>query len=447
MTKTPSEIAAAESAQAVPYGEPHNQPVLTRRRALAGLLAVPALGSAASAQDWSPFHDKTGSVRPGAGGETYDREFVRQWEAKPPPGYPTLASANVEATKAALKRYTDIVARGGWPLIPDVQMQMEPGGKGPAIAQLRQRLMLSGDLREPTNYPEFFDSYLDKAVKRFQASNGLSPTSIVDKRTLVALNVPAAARLRQLQANVPRLQDAVRNAGKKYVLVNIPAAQIEAVEGERVISRHSGVVGKIERPSPLLKSAIHELNFNPVWHLPPTVIEKDLAPKGRDMQRSGKSVLAQYGIDAYDGTGKKLDPAAVDWNAASVRNLSFKQQPGKDNPLGFVKINFHNQFSVYMHSTPSETLFGRNFRADSSGCVRVMGIDELVTWLLRDNGDWTHERVIKMKQTGERMDVRLKRIVPLTWAYITAWATEDGVVQFRRDLYQRDGLGPIAATY
>ena len=408
----------------------------------AAFVALPA-SAPADAQEWNPFRDTTSSV-PGQS-QDFDREFVREWEAKPPKGFPTLAAANIEATKAAIKRYTDIVARGGWQLVLDVQMQQ--GSKGPAVAALRQRLTLSGDLKEPSSYPDFFDSYLEKAVKRFQASNGLSPTGVVDKRTIPALNISAQARLKQLQANLPRLTDLVRGAPKKYVLVNIPAAQIEAVEGSHVASRHAGVVGKVDRPSPLLKSAVHELNFNPVWHLPPTVISKDLIPKGRDMQKSGKSVLTQYGIDAYDAAGHKLDPAKVDWNSAAAHGLTFKQQPGKENPLGFVKINFDNQFSVYLHSTPSDSLFGRNFRAASSGCIRVMGIDQLVTWLLADNGDWNGERVQKMKATGERLDVRLKRPVPLYFAYITAWATEDGVVQFRRDLYQKDGLGAVASAY
>ena len=419
------------------------------RRAAIALASLALLGAAvwaspARAQEWNPFRDTTSSTT-GSSQQAYDRDFVREWEARPPKGFPTLAAANIEATKAAIKRYTDIVARGGWQPIPDVQL--ETGSKGPAVALLRQRLTLSGDLKDVSNYPDFFDATLEKAVKRFQASNGLSPTGIVDKRTIPALNLPAQARLKQLQANLPRLQELARGTAKKYVVVNIPAAQIEAVEGDHVVSRHAGVVGKIDRPSPILKSSVHELNFNPVWHLPPTVIAKDLIPKGREMQRAGKSVLTQFGIDAYDGAGRKLDPAKVDWNSAAAHGLTFKQQPGKENPLGFVKINFDNAYSVYLHSTPSESLFGRNFRAASSGCVRVMGIDQLVTWMLADNGDWNADRVQKMKTTGERQDVRLKRPVPLYFAYITAWATEDGIVQFRRDLYQKDGLGAVAANY
>ncbi|MDH3582275.1 MAG: L,D-transpeptidase family protein, partial [Hyphomicrobiales bacterium] len=116
-------------------------------------------------------------------------------------------------------------------------------------------------------------------------------------------------------------------------------------------------------------------------------------------------------------------------------------------PLGFVKINFHNAYSVYLHDTPSDRIFGRNFRAASSGCVRVSNIETLVTWLLKRNKGWNRYAVDNIKQSGDTKTVRLKRSVPLHMVYVTAWATEDGVVQFRRDLYRRDGVGAIAAAY
>jgi murein L,D-transpeptidase YcbB/YkuD len=325
---------------------------------------------------------------------------------------------------------------------------MQGGASGPAVAILRERLTMSGDLKDPDGFSsELFDGALERAVKRFQASNGLSPTGIVDKRTLAALNVPASARLRQLKTNLQRLVELSRSVGKRYVVVNIPAAQIEAVENDQVVSRHSGVVGKTDRQTPILRSAIHELNFNPVWHLPPTVISKDLVPKGRDMQKRGQDVLVKYKIDAYGADGRKLDTTKINWSSPTATGLTYRQQPGPENPLGFVKINFSNSYSVYMHDTPSHTMFGRNFRAASSGCVRVLGIEQLATWLLAGDGGWTAERVQKMRETGERLDVRLKKPVPLYFVYMTAWATGDGVIQFRRDLYGKDGVGPTASAY
>ena len=376
---------------------------------------------------------------------TYDRNFIREWESNPPPGYPTLSPANIDATKQAIQRYEKIVSDGGWKQLENTELQ--PGTSGPLVVDLSTRLRVSGHLREESYYPDHYGDELEKAVKRFQATNGLTPTGIVDKRTIAALNVPAASRLKQLKNGLSRLREYSNSLGKKkYVVVNIPAAQIEAVENDRVVLRHTGVVGKPERKTPILTSSIYEMNFNPVWRLPPTVIEKDLIPKGRQMQAAGKNVLVKYGIDAYDGSGRKLDPEKVKWNTSMPNGLSYSQQPGKENPLGFLKINFNNSHSVYMHDTPSESLFGRNFRAASSGCIRVSNIEKLAAWILEDQGIGTAD-IASLKKSGERKDVRVKKPVPLYFVYITAWSTEDGVVQFRRDLYQRDGVGDTATAY
>ena len=373
-----------------------------------------------------------------------DRQFMKEWESQPPKGFPTLSAQNLNAMKAAIKRYEDVVARGGWREIPDAQLSINM--YSPAVALLRERLIASGDLASDAGGSDGYDYNVEKAVKRFQASNGLTPTGVADKRTIVALNVTAGVRLRQLNTNYARLAELAKSAGKKYIVVNIPAAQIEAVENDRVVSRHAGVVGKLDRQTPILKSSVHQLNFNPVWHLPPTVITKDLIPKGADMQKRGQDVLAKYGIEAIGADGKPMNTAKINWSGSAVQGYSFRQQPGPENPLGFVKINFENSHSVYMHSTPSESLFGRNFRAASSGCVRIAGIEQLAAWLGAEQG-WTLEKVLAIKKSGERLDVNLKKPVPLFFAYITAWATEDGVIQFRRDLYNKDGVGPMASAY
>jgi L,D-transpeptidase YcbB len=412
---------------------------------LAAVLAAAVFGilPAAAQSTWIGFpgQDQPSNYRPAV-----DQNFVKEWESSPPKGFPTLSKQNLAVMASAIKRYEDIVAKGGFPAVPEQQITV--GLFAPEVAILKQRLALSGDLRDSENDgTKNFDYDLEKAVKRFQASNGLSPTGVVDKRTIAALNVPAAVRLRQLKVNLQRLTELARSAPKKYIVVNIPAAQIEAVDGDQVVSRHAGVVGKQDRQTPILRSSIHQLNFNPVWHLPPTVLSQDLVPKGADMAAKGQDVLAKYGIDALDASGRKVDSSKIKWNAATATAYSFQQQPGPENPLGFVKINFNNNYSVYMHSTSSETLFGRNFRAASSGCVRVSGIDQLVTWILADQGGWSHERVLGMKKSGERQDVNLKKPMPLYFAYITAWATEDGVIQFRRDLYNKDSVGQVAGAY
>lgn len=424
----------------------------TKRAATAALmLAAAGIGVSlwapiAAAQDTAFIQfGPTGKGANGRGTDTYDREFIREWESNPPKGFPTLSKFNIEPTKAAIKRYADVVASGGWAPVMTTQ-DLKAGDLDPAVKTLRTRLILSQDLKGEDTGSTNFDLDLEKAVQRFQAANGLTPTGIVDKRTLAALNVPADARLKQLKVNLGRLQDLSGTTAKKYVIVNIPAAQVEAVENGQIAARYAGVVGKIDRPTPLLKSAITDLNFNPVWRVPPTVEQEDLIPRGREMQKKGQNVLAKFHIDAYDGAGKKVNPDKIDWTSVRPGTYSYSQQPGKDNPLGFLKINFDSAHSVYMHDTPSDTIFGRNFRSASSGCIRVHNMKHLAAWLLQDQG-WDDESVEHMKETGERKDVRLKKAVQLQFVYVTAWATEDGVVQFRRDLYQRDGIGPVASNY
>ncbi|MBU1210342.1 MAG: L,D-transpeptidase family protein [Alphaproteobacteria bacterium] len=421
---------------------------LTRRFAtVLALLASIAAGFAttgpAGAQQWNPFADiSTSTSNSGS-----DIDFTRRWQANPPPGYPTLSPANLAATKTAIERYEGIVKAGGWNPVPATKLAA--GYNDPSVEILRKRLQLTGELESGEAWmPQQFDYSVEKAVKRFQATNGLAPTGIVDKRTRAALNVTAKSRLEQLKKGLSRIRAYASKTKKgKYVVVNIPAAQIEAVEDDKVVSRHAGVVGKVSRKSPTLSSSIHELNFNPVWRLPPTVVSQDLIPKGRQMEKAGKDVLVKYGIDAYDGSGRKLDPEKINWRSSMPHGLSYRQKPGKENPLGFVKINFHNSYSVYLHDTPSDSLFGRNFRAASSGCIRVHNIEELAAWLLEDKEGWSKSQVIAMRESGESKDVRLKKPVRLYFAYLTAWATSDGVVQFRPDLYGKDGVGNEAGSY
>ena len=415
-----------------------------RAAVLVGALAA-AMAAPVHAQDTAGIQFGPTGNGPGAS-NTYDREFIREWEANPPKGYATLSKANIEPTKAAIKRYTEIVAAGGWAPLPEVQMQA--GASSPAVTVLRRRLAASGDLKDGDASSTSFDLELDKAVKRFQAANGLTPTGIVDKRTVAALNVPADARLKQLKTNLGRLQDLAGSlSAKRYVMVNIPSAHIEAVENGQIVARYAGVVGKTERPTPLLRSTITDLNFNPIWRVPPTVESEDLIPRGREMQKKGQNVLLKFHIDAYDGNGKKVDPEKIDWNKVTPGRYTYSEQPNKENPLGFLKINFDSEHSVYMHDTPSESIFGRNFRSASSGCIRVHNIEHLAEWLLAGQGGWDKNKIAQIKTSGEKLDVRLKKPVQLSFVYVTAWATEDGVVQFRRDLYQRDGIGAVAANY
>ncbi|MEM1047734.1 MAG: L,D-transpeptidase family protein [Pseudomonadota bacterium] len=412
---------------------------VSRRRILqgvAGLAGSAAFAAPAIAQDESI----ASLIRGQGGGEWQDtfRSSVRN-QAAVKSSLPTLSPETSAYVQSAIQRYGHLVQQGGWPIVPsNGPRTMKIGTKHENVSALRQRLIASGDLRQSAGLSTTFDSYVDFAVRRFQERHGVNTDGVVGRLTLSMLNVPAGVRLRQLETNLIRLRSMSGFLGDRYVMVNIPAAAIEAVQDARVRSRHTAVVGKVDRQTPVLSSKIHELNFNPFWHVPVSIIRKDLIP----MMKKDPEYLARNKIRIYDWNGNELVKEEIDWNTDEATKYLFRQDPGEINSLGSVKINFHNQHQVYLHDTPSKNLFGKEKRFHSSGCVRVQNVRELIAWILESNGDeWSRMRVDEVIQSGERIDVRVKKPVPLYMSYITAWANQQGVVHFRDDIYGRDGLG------
>lgn len=353
---------------------------------------------------------------------------------------PTLSPQTADYISVAIDKYQRIVESGGWGLVTTGGKELRIGSRDPRVVELRKRLIASGDLGQTAGLSDTFDSYVDAALRRFQLRHGLLADGVMGQSTVVALNVPAHVRLRQLETNLVRLRAMSGFLGDRYVMVNIPAAEIEAVENGSVRSRHTAVVGKIDRQTPILNSEIYEINFNPYWTVPVSIIRKDLIPK----MKKDPEYLARNKIRIFDWKGNELTWQQIDWNTDEATKYQFRQEPGAKNSLGHVRINFHNTHQVYMHDTPSKTLFGSDYRFHSSGCVRVQNVRELVTWLLQSTTpDWSRARVDQEIRDGIQEDVKLKSKIPVYFAYITAWANADGVVHFRDDIYNRDDLyGP-----
>ena len=233
-------------------------------------------------------------------------EATRQWITNPALGTPTLSTRNIEATKAAIQHYQGIVANGGWPTVP--AYAMKPGSHGEPVEILHRRLEISGDLAGQS-IPNEYDEALTQAVRKFQSRHALPPTGTIDRATVDVMNVPASVRLAQLQSNLKRLQTLAPAAAGRYVTVNIPAAQVEAVENGQVAQRHAAVVGKFERQTPELSSKIMEINFNPYWYVPRSIVYKDLVPKAREFAQRGQDMLAAYHMEAFDASGAPLELA------------------------------------------------------------------------------------------------------------------------------------------
>ncbi|MEM6849399.1 MAG: L,D-transpeptidase family protein [Pseudomonadota bacterium] len=354
---------------------------------------------------------------------------------------PTLSPTALGRMQIAIERHRTLWSAGGWPGVPRIDKVMRLGTRNRTVAALRARLMASGDLMQRGGRQDTFDSYVSAAVKRFQLRHGIAGHGVVDGKTLAALNVPVGVRLRQLEMNIGRLQAETRDLKDRYVLVNIPAAEIEAVEGGRVRSRHTAVVGKIDRQSPVLTSRIHELNFNPYWTVPVSIIRRDLIPK----MKEDPSYLASNKIRIYrwGDTSREFNYTEIDWNTDEATEYMFRQDPGELNSLGTVKINFQNRHQVYLHDTPQKSLFGEDVRFHSSGCVRVQNVRELITWLAAPNG-WDRSQVDSVIRSGQRLDLDLEKPTQIKMAYVTSWVNADGVVHFRDDIYRKDGVGPLA---
>jgi L,D-transpeptidase YcbB len=359
----------------------------------------------------------------------------------PRPTAPTLSPSTAQITEQAIKSYDDIVARGGWPTVPQAD-ELRVGTRNPAVVDLRQRLSASGDL-DPNAVAadnDIYDSYVEEAVRRFQARHGLTIDGIVRAPTLTAMNVPAATRRDQLKVNIERLKTLTTNLGPRYVVVNIPAARVEAIENDVAVQRHTAVVGKPDRPSPDINSKIVQINFNPYWTVPVSIVRKDLIPLMQDKP----DYLTENHIRIYDPQHKEVQPSQINWYSEEAVRYTFREDPGDHNSLGRIRINFPSQFGVYMHDTPLKNLFGEDSRYDSSGCCRVQNVQELVAWLLDGTKGWSSDHIDQAIKSGEQVNANLTKPVPLHWVYVTAWSASDGVVQFREDIYTRDGLGAPA---
>jgi peptidoglycan hydrolase-like protein with peptidoglycan-binding domain len=367
---------------------------------------------------------------------------------------PALGPETFVATMRAAERYHEIAENGGWGTLPKAAA-LKLGDKNQLVVRLKERLAASDDLASEAKAGETFDAVTLAAVKRFQGRHGLPETGLVGAKTVEALNVPADARARQLSASAQRLAGTRFPFGERYVVVNIPSATVEAVDKGEVKRRYVAVVGKKDRASPSVMARIATINFNPTWTVPVSLIKKDIIPH----MRKDAGYLAKMKIRILDGQGQEVDPRKIDWSTEKAANYILRQDPGATNSLGQIRIDMPNKHAVYMHDTPTKKLFAQSERFHSSGCVRVGDVKDLVAWLLEGTPvavppqaaapasappasgaavPWTHAAIEAATVGGKRQDVALKKPVPVAWVYLTGFATPDGAVHFRDDVYGLD---------
>ena len=359
---------------------------------------------------------------------------------------PTLNPRTFLDTLRAAERYQAFAEAGGWEPLP-ADLVLKPGASNPAVPSLRHHLTLTGDLPADAPPSDRLDPPLIAAITAFQARHGLPETGLLGRQTLAALNVPAAVRQRQLAASAQRLMGSNFPFGERYVVVNIPSAVVEAVERGQVARRYVAVVGSPDKATPAVETRITDVNFNPTWTVPISVVKNEIIPR----MRKEPGYLAKNHIRILGPGGVEVDPTTLDWSTNKAANYTLRQDPGFDNSLGQVRIDMPNRHAVYMHDTPSKSLFGRSVRFHSHGCVRVGQVKEFVGWLLQGtegpNGPGSSWGPIEIETgiaDGERRDIKLPKPVPVTFVYLTGYATPDGRAHFRDDIYGLDAPGAPA---
>jgi murein L,D-transpeptidase YcbB/YkuD len=341
-----------------------------------------------------------------------------------------------ERALASLADYRAIAARGGWVAIAPGPA-LKAGATGERVAALRRRLAATGDLPGSVAEGSAFDETLAQAVRGFQTRHRMTADGYAGPGTLAALNVPVEDRIRQIRANLERARWVLHDLPEgPIVLVDIAGFEVSYRRGEEPLWQARIQVGKPYRQTPIFRSAIDLIVFNPTWTVPPTILAKDVLPEARRNPR----YLASKKLEVLDRNGKPVDPASIDWAKATPKNFPYmlRQGPGPDNALGRVKFLFPNPDFVYLHDTPSKALFEKDERAFSSGCIRVQDPLELARWLLDDKGDWSAETIAAVIDAGATRTVRLKRPVPVLLLYWTILPSDKGQTVFKYDPYDRD---------
>jgi murein L,D-transpeptidase YcbB/YkuD len=341
--------------------------------------------------------------------------------------------------KQALKRYRQLSLKGEW-LRVSAGHPLKKDSTSDRVVELRKRLAASGDLEANEEMKgNLFDEKLEQSVIFFQKRHGLKADGIVGRGTLNVLNVPLKQRIRQIELNMERLRWILGNMEQRSIVVNIADFKLYVIENGRTILSMNVVVGKPYQRTPIFTAKMTYLIINPSWYIPDSIARKEIIEK----IKNDPHYLAKQNIEVLRGRGsheEKIAPERIDWSEVTPDTLiyRFRQEPGPLNPLGRIKFMFPNQFSVYLHDTPSKRLFSENVRTFSHGCTRIESPLDLGEYVLRDAPDWTREKLLDAVEKGTEQKVLIPRPLNVHFLYLTAWVDEGGTLQFRNDIYGRD---------
>ncbi len=350
---------------------------------------------------------------------------------------------NYRLLKKTLAYYRELARNNTqWVQIP-ASPSIHPGDTGTTVPLLRQRIAQAyiadgiAAYNLAFNQSQHYDLALVSAIQAFQKQHGLNADGVIGKNTVHALNTPLEWKIRQLRISMERLRWLPRNLGDRYLLVNTSGFILRAIEHDQQVLTMRIIVGRDYRSTPSFNSAVSHMVINPYWNVPASIARKDLLPK----QLRNPDFFAASGFKVYPGhdrNAEAIDPGTIDWHKYEHGFPFFlRQQPGEHNALGKVKFMFDNPFSIYLHDTPSKSLFKRDMRTFSSGCIRLEKPLELAAFALNQSD--LLEKFNENMANDETITMHLPKPLPIYLMYITAWVDEpQHRVHFYPDTYDRD---------
>lgn len=315
--------------------------------------------------------------------------------------------------KNNLQLYLDITKAGGWLSIPAIKKSLKKGDSLDVITAVKKRLQMTKDM-PGSDSSQLFTDALELAVKTFQRRHGYKETGEINSTLVKDMNVPASKRLMEILVNMDRMRWMPQKPKGNLIIVNLPEFMLHIYDGKELVFDMVVVVGRVGNNTMMFNGDLNQIFFSPYWNVPQSIIKNEILPA---IARN-PNYLANKNMERI-GAG-------------------IRQKPGPGNALGKVKFIFPNSFNMYFHDTPSKSLFGQDKRAFSHGCIRLSEPQKMAEWLLRNDPDWTKEKIVSaMNQTTEKA-VKLKESIPVFIIYYTAWVDHEGLLNFRDDVYQHD---------
>lgn len=334
-----------------------------------------------------------------------------------------------------LAQYRDIAGNGGWQPIP-VGSKIEPGERNSRIPAIRQRLLVTGELSGPDSVSsEIYDNLLEQDIRAFQASHALDADGIIGVGTFRELNVPVEERIAALRINLERVRWVARDLPDTYIIVNIAAFWLVMVKDNQVVHYTTVVVGEPLNKTPVFRDKMRYIEFNPTWTLPTSIIKNEIIPK----LKKDSTYLEKNHMVLLDTKGNLIPTSVLDMKNLSASRFPYlvRQEPGQWNALGEMKFMFPNKYDIYLHDTPSKSLFNRSSRAFSHGCIRVNRPMNLAEKLLTGT-EYDRKKINEIISTHITTRVNLKQPMDVLLLYWTCGIDRNKKLFFVPDIYDRD---------